>query len=127
MRIGNTVSYLGSVILVAAAAIVSPAPANAQAVAQDRQARSGVQQRIGGGWNCGTPTQLPIITVTREPANGTVSTSQLASGSPCGNGPVVAVFYQSRPGFKGTDEVTYSVQQTGTRFPQVIAVRVKVQ
>lgn len=127
MRIGNTVSCLGAVILVAATAIVPPAPAHAQAGVQDRQARSGVQQRIGGGWNCTSPTQLPIITVTREPANGTVSTSQLASGSPCGNGPVVAVFYQSRPGFKGTDEVTYSVQQTGARYPGLIAVRVKVQ
>lgn len=99
--------------------------------AQERtaaRAKSGAEVRVGGGWNCSNPTVLPQVAILKSPSQGTASVVEVASGSPCKNGPMMAIMYRSKPGFKGTDEISYQVTFPGrSRSTQSIERKIQVQ
>lgn len=92
-------------------------------VLENRKAKSGAPTRIGhalhveGGAQC--RTSLPEIRILQQPAHGAISTADESStiankfivGSPgvCAGRPAVTrmTYYQSQPGYKGPDTVTY--------------------
>ena len=92
---------------------------------------SGVEKRIGGGWNCSNPQNVPNITVMENPTHGTIAIRDLPSGAPCNNGPIKGVFYTSRAGYKGPDRVGYQMAFTGRGngkgYPQSYAKNIIVK
>ena len=115
-------------------------PSAAQTLNVTRSAESGVDSFIGWerGWdrNCNT---VPVtVTITTNPANGTISVvpevaSTIPESTPAGGstgacaGKSVTgnqVRYKSNAGFHGTDSVSYNVSIQPQR-PRVITINVK--
>jgi hypothetical protein len=124
------------------ASLMGLASACAQELKLTRLAESGVDTRISHerAWdrNC---TALPVkVSITKNPANGTVTvvprvTNTLPPNTPAAGstgtceGKTIAgdtIRYKSKPGFHGTDSVSYNVV-TGSRPAQarVIVINVK--
>jgi hypothetical protein len=91
-----------------AAAVLSQGSANAQTVTT----RSGVETRVGSGWNCSKPNDLPLIVETSA-SHGSLVVRRLPSGAPGCNGPINVLFYTSAPGYKGPDVVMFLVKYIG--------------
>jgi hypothetical protein len=104
-----------------------------------RSVASGVESQVGGpaAWdkNCNS---LPIsVTITRKPTNGTISVvdgtvqpSQLRVGSDAGHcvGKPIAgkkIMYQSQPGFRGADSVSYAVKSKGGNWSTTVSIDVR--
>lgn len=87
-------------------------PATAQELTTVK-VKSGVESRVGGGWNCSAPQNVPVLVIQENPSHGTIAVKDLPSGSPCGNGPMKGVFYTSQPGYKGPDRVGFQLNYVG--------------
>ena len=58
-----------------------------------------VESRVGAGWNCSIPQNVPNVVIRENPSHGTLVVKDLPSGAPCNNGPLKGVFYTSQPGY----------------------------
>jgi len=126
--------------LAAALATASDALAAEKTMNLSRTVKSGADSRIAysGRWdrNCnGLPA---TVTITRQPANGTVSVSDadevLPASTPgsgntgrCGGKTIKSkqIMYRSKPGFRGSDTVGYDSDGNGTLIHTTIAVTVQ--
>jgi hypothetical protein len=124
----------------AALAVMSGAWAAEKTMNLSRNAKSGVDSPLAysGRWdrNC---NGIPVtVTITRQPANGTVSVvdadekiaaSTPASGSTgkCAGKTIKSkrIMYLSKPGFRGSDTVGYDSAGAGTIIHTTIAVTVQ--
>jgi hypothetical protein len=124
----------------AALAVTSAAVAAEKTMNLSRNAKSGVDSPLAysGRWdrNC---NGIPVtVTITRQPANGTVSlvdadetiaASTPASGSTgkCAGKTIKSkkIMYLSKPGFRGSDAVGYDSDGGGTLIHTTIAVTVQ--
>ena len=125
---------------VAALALASGTLAAEKTMNLSRNAKSGVDSRLAysGRWdrNCnGVPV---TVTITRQPASGTVSVvdadekiaaSTPASGSTgkCAGKTIKSkmIMYRSKPGFRGNDTVRYDSEGSGTIIHTTISVTVQ--
>jgi hypothetical protein len=126
--------------LAAALAAASGALAAEKTMNLSRNAKSGEDSRLAysGRWdrNCNS---LPVtVTITRQPANGTVSVSDadevLPTSTPgsgktrrCDGKTIKSkqIMYRSKPGFRGSDTVGYDSDGNGTLIHTTIAVTVQ--
>ena len=115
----------------ALALLGSVAAAAAQDLQLTRTATSGVESHLAWerAWDRNTCQQQPVtVTITRPTANGTVSVREesstipvsTAAGGSTGNcaGKQVTgkhIMYRSKPGFQGTDSVSYEVTSADGR------------
>jgi hypothetical protein len=124
----------------AALVVTGTAVAAEKTMNLSRNAKSGVDSRLAysGRWdrNCnGVPV---AVTITRQPANGTVSVvdadeviaaSTPASGSTgkCAGKTIKSkkIMYLSKPGFRGSDTVGYDSEGAGTVIHTTITVTVQ--
>jgi hypothetical protein len=128
-------------IVYAVISLIYLGPALAEDLKLTRDAKSGVESRIAYArlWdrNCNS---LPlVVTITRNPANGTASiaqgTSVLAASTPgsgstgsCAGKTITgnAIMYRSNPGFRGIDTISYdNVTVSGKRQATTITINVK--
>ena len=125
----------------AALALAVLAMAAVPALAQQRNAtvKPGQEAKLGEhmriGRDCGPPAGNQEFTVTKQPANGAVTTRQASvelkgqtgANEKC-NGksyPAIQVFYKSKDGWKGSDTFSYKVGPAGSK-PQEVTVNVTV-
>ena len=114
--------YLVSALLTAALLAATAAPA--QQVNKTVAAQSGAETMLSHerSWDDNCAARSSQVTITRKPANGTVSvvsaqstipasTPRFGSTGKCAGKPVSGnqVMYRSNPGFHGTDTVSYDV------------------
>jgi hypothetical protein len=125
---------------VAALAAVTAALAAERSMNLNRTAKSGVDSLLAHSnrWdrNCNS---LPVtITITRNPANGTVSVADgdevLPASTPgsgathrCAGKTIAGkkIMYRSNPGFRGSDTVGYDSVGAGTTLHTTIAIAVQ--
>jgi hypothetical protein len=113
----------------AAAIFLCTASAIAQTVAVQRIAASGIASPISNerAWDwTSCAAQTVVVTIVEQPKNGTVTirdetmnipatTNRAGSTGVCAGKPINGkrVYYQSRPGFFGTDRLVYSTNYGG--------------
>jgi len=123
-----------------ACALLWVEPASAQTLNLTRSAQSGVESTIAQerGWDRNCNAIAVTVTITKNPANGTISvasgvtstipTSTPAAGSTgaCAGKSVTGneVKYKSNAGFRGTDSVSYTVSNQPQR-PRMITINVQ--
>jgi hypothetical protein len=105
-----------------------------------RKAKSGVDSGLAyaGRWDRNCNGQPVTVSITRQPANGTVSVidadetlpaSTPASGGTgqCAGKTITSkkIIYRSAPGFRGSDTVGYESEGGGTIIHTTIAVTVR--
>ena len=124
----------------AALAVSSGASAAEKTMNLSRKAKSGLDSGLAyaSRWDRNCNSQPVTVTITRQPANGTVSVvdadevipaSTPASGSTgiCGGATIKSkqIMYRSKPGFRGSDTVGYDSKGGGTTIHTTIAVTVE--
>jgi hypothetical protein len=116
-------------------------PALAEDLELTRDAQSGVESRIAYArlWDRGCNSLPLVVTITRNPANGTASVVQgtsvipastPASGSTgtCAGKTITGneIMYWSKPGYRGIDALSYdNVSGSGLRQSTTITINVK--
>jgi len=126
--------------LAAALVVANGALAEEKSMKLSRNAKSGVDSRLAysGRWDRNCNGLSVTVTITRQPANGTVSVmdadeviaaSTPASGSTgkCAGKTIKSkkIMYLSKPGFRGSDTVGYDSEGGGTIIHTTIAVTVQ--
>lgn len=109
----------GPTALLLAASLLAGAPAEAKTVSYSRSASSGKPQKIDvySGWNDDCSFLTINVNVVKKPKSGavtprvemsTIHAAQQGSAGKCLGKPTrgLAVYYRSKPGFKGRDSFT---------------------
>lgn len=134
---GRHIATFGLAAMLAAA---SGAVAAEKTMNLSRNAKSGLDSRLAysGRWDRNCNSRPVKITFTREPANGmawSVEADEVLPASTPGSGDSggcagktiqsKSIMYRSKPGFRGSDTVSYDSDGSGTLIHTTITVTVQ--